>query len=157
MTLFKRFQASWPKMNQCTFSASYSDPAAKQALKAASHSVIATQQFVTSLLERNDQPHKDYKEFLELVAIFLGGTPAGGIRFRAPGATSEALDLEIAEDLDVPETVRSSADRRASSSRRISVCLFLIREKLVPSFRHHRSTNQRNRFPQRHMRVQTHQ
>ncbi len=90
VALFKRFQASWSRMNQNAFSAGYSDSAAKQALKAASHSVIATQQFVASLLERNDQPRDDYKEFLELVAIFLGGTPARGIRFRAPGATSEA-------------------------------------------------------------------
>ena len=89
MALFKRFQASWPRTNQSAFSAACSDPASKQALKAASRSVIATQQFVTSLLERNDQPRDDDKEFLELVAVFLHGTPAGGIRFRAPGATSE--------------------------------------------------------------------
>jgi len=36
------------------------------------------------------QPNDDYREFLELVAIFLGSVPARGVRFMAPGAMHHA-------------------------------------------------------------------
>ena len=32
----------------------------------------------------------DYEEFLQLALIFLGGTPSGGIKYRAPGAIHHA-------------------------------------------------------------------
>lgn len=31
-------------------------------------------------------PRDDYKEFLVLIIIFLGGVPLGGIKFKKPGA-----------------------------------------------------------------------
>ena len=36
------------------------------------------------------QPRDDYREFLELVVIFLGSVPARGVRFMAPGAMHHA-------------------------------------------------------------------
>ncbi|GBP85742.1 PiggyBac transposable element-derived protein 4 [Eumeta japonica] len=36
------------------------------------------------------QPRNDYKELLDLSCIFLGGTPPGGIKFKAPGAAHHA-------------------------------------------------------------------
>ncbi|GBP21071.1 hypothetical protein EVAR_11102_1 [Eumeta japonica] len=36
------------------------------------------------------QPRNDYKELLDLLCIFLGGTPPGGIKFKAPGAAHHA-------------------------------------------------------------------
>ncbi|XP_034248433.1 uncharacterized protein LOC117649636 [Thrips palmi] len=35
------------------------------------------------------QPRDDYKEFLQLTIIFLGGIPPGGISFRKPGALNK--------------------------------------------------------------------
>lgn len=40
-------------------------------------------------LDQN-QPRDDYKEFLELVVIFLGAVPKRGVRFLAPGAMHHA-------------------------------------------------------------------
>ncbi|CAH0552503.1 unnamed protein product [Brassicogethes aeneus] len=36
------------------------------------------------------QPREDYREILELLIIFLGGTPPRGVRFRSPGALHHA-------------------------------------------------------------------
>ena len=33
-----------------------------------------------------EQPRDDYREFLELCVIFLGGVPSQGIHFQIPGA-----------------------------------------------------------------------
>lgn len=38
----------------------------------------------------NQQPRDDYREFLELVLIFLGATPTSGIRFMTPGPMHRA-------------------------------------------------------------------
>ena len=37
-------------------------------------------------LQKVKQLREDYREFLERVIIFLGGTPPRGISFRGPGA-----------------------------------------------------------------------
>lgn len=49
----------------------------------------STIEFAMSYL-RESQPRDDYREFLELVKIFLGSVPERGIRFMAPGATHHA-------------------------------------------------------------------
>ena len=49
----------------------------------------STIEFAMSYL-RKSQPRDDYREFLELVIIFLGSVPERGIRFMAPGATHHA-------------------------------------------------------------------
>ena len=43
-------------------------------------------EFAMQTLQKVKQPREDYREFLELVIIFLGGTPPRGISFRGPGA-----------------------------------------------------------------------
>lgn len=43
-----------------------------------------------SCLFQESQPRGDYKEFLELAYIFLGGIPAKGIIFKTPGAVHHA-------------------------------------------------------------------
>ena len=37
------------------------------------------------VLQNRNVLRDDYKELVELIIIFLGGVPAGGIWFRAPG------------------------------------------------------------------------
>jgi len=39
------------------------------------------------------QPGDDYREFLELSVIFLGGTPARGVCFQPPGAMHHARGM----------------------------------------------------------------
>ena len=43
-------------------------------------------EFTFMTLQNEETPRDDYREFLELVLIFLGETPPKGIHFRAPGA-----------------------------------------------------------------------
>ena len=46
--------------------------------------------FYDSMLMSQQQPRDDDKELLELVIIYLGGTPKRGVRFLAPGPTHRA-------------------------------------------------------------------
>ena len=41
-------------------------------------------------LQKVKEPREDYRQFLDLVIIFLGGTPPRGISFRGPGAFHHA-------------------------------------------------------------------
>jgi len=43
-----------------------------------------------ALIFQTNFARDDYREFLELVCIYLGGTPARGVKFAAPGALHEA-------------------------------------------------------------------
>lgn len=47
------------------------------------------QALLPQFLFQNFQPREDYREFLELILIFLGETPPRGVRFRVPGAVSK--------------------------------------------------------------------
>ena len=47
-------------------------------------------EFAIQTLQKAKQPREDYREFLELVIIFLGGTPPRGISFRGQGAFHHA-------------------------------------------------------------------
>lgn len=84
--LFKRFREQWASINQETYNDASSDEFTLSELVNIRAEVIA---FCScQLLEY--QSRDDYRELLKLMIIFLGGTPAGGIKFRAPGPMSQA-------------------------------------------------------------------
>lgn len=82
--LFKRFKKEWINKNidQEKFSTWRTDANVYKILKDAADELLM---FAERQLQQ-DFPRDDYKEFLELIVIFLGGIPAKGIHFRQPGA-----------------------------------------------------------------------
>jgi len=80
--IFKRFKNNWNQIDQTKYSTWVSDNEVKKILHKVADDVII---FCTDDLNLN-LPRDDYKEFLELVIIFLGGIPPKGIHFKRPGA-----------------------------------------------------------------------
>lgn len=82
ISIFKRFKNKWNQIDQTKFSTWVSDTGVKKILHRVADDVII---FCKDALNQN-LPRDDYKEFLELVIIFLGGVPTKGIHFQRPGA-----------------------------------------------------------------------
>lgn len=82
ISLFKRFKEQWSFIDQGT----YETAAGMKEIESFQQQSIA---FAESHLQLY-QPRDDYREFLELVIIFLGGMPARGIHIIAPGALHAA-------------------------------------------------------------------
>ncbi|KAL4131631.1 hypothetical protein QTP88_008916 [Uroleucon formosanum] len=80
--IFKRFKNNWNQIDQTKYSTWVSDNEVKKILHIVADDVII---FCKDTLNQN-LPRDDYKEFLELVIIFLGGVPPKGIHFKRPGA-----------------------------------------------------------------------
>ncbi|KAL4090708.1 hypothetical protein QTP88_025495 [Uroleucon formosanum] len=80
--IFKRFKNNWNQIDQTKYSTWVSDNEVKKILHKVGDDVII---FCKDTLNQN-LPRDDYKEFLELVIIFLGGVPPKGIHFKRPGA-----------------------------------------------------------------------
>ena len=86
--LFKNFQNAWPTINKLNFVSGIETQYVRQTI---TDTVIQeTIKFSIDVLQREQQPREDYKEFLQLIIIFLGGTPPKNISFRAPGAFHHA-------------------------------------------------------------------
>jgi len=85
--LFKRFQGQWASIDQTTLRTGLEDPVVR--LKIADGIKEEVLAFAQQQLEEV-HPRDDYKELLQLTVIFLGGVPAGGIRFRAPAGLHRA-------------------------------------------------------------------
>lgn len=84
--LFQRFQLAWPKLNLNNFKPGIQDTKVSQHLNAFTECILTF-----CMTESNKiQCREDYREFLELVVIFLNGTPSCGISFRFPGAIHHA-------------------------------------------------------------------
>ena len=79
--IFKRFQKHWEYIDRADFK-----PADGDDITDIKDDTI---DFAIKHLECF-QPRDDYKEFLELVIIFLGGSPPRGVHFMAPGAIHHA-------------------------------------------------------------------
>jgi len=86
VSLFKIFQQYWTFLSQTSYEAGVGDEAVATALKEVKKNIIEFS--ITQL--REVQPRDDYREFLELVIIFLGGIPSRGVRFAMPGAIHHA-------------------------------------------------------------------
>ena len=84
--LFKRFQQHWPFIDRANFKPAALDLAVETLVAASRQDILA---FADDHLEL-EQPRDDYREFLELRVIFLGGTLSRGIHFQLPGAMHRA-------------------------------------------------------------------
>lgn len=85
VTIFKGFQKAWPKIDQTNFQSSINDQYVREKLQ----DVELTLEFCLNTLKEK-HPRDDYKEFLEVMITFLGGTRPGGNSFRMPGAFHQA-------------------------------------------------------------------
>ena len=80
--IFTRYQQYWMFVDQSRFETGMSSDAVSTSVQDIKES---TTEFAKGYL-RESQPRDDYREFLELVIIFLDSVPERGIRFIAPGA-----------------------------------------------------------------------
>ncbi|XP_044586532.1 uncharacterized protein LOC123266358 [Cotesia glomerata] len=84
--IFVRFQNSWKNIDQTKYETGIQDSIINKEVHGKKDEIISF--IVTELQKKHDRD--DYKELLELVLIFLGGTPKNGIKFRAPGPNHHA-------------------------------------------------------------------
>ena len=84
--LFKRFQTRWVFIDQERYDTSMSDDAIAGLLCDVKADII---KFANEQLEEQ-LPRDDYREFVELVLIFLGEIPRRGVRFMTPGPMHHA-------------------------------------------------------------------
>ncbi|XP_063974411.1 uncharacterized protein LOC135161076 [Diachasmimorpha longicaudata] len=77
--IFKRFQVQWSSIDKNDFSPGVHDATVKEALNDHMQQML---DFAEAQL-KGDTVRMDYKEFLELVVLFLGGNLPRGNRFRA--------------------------------------------------------------------------
>ena len=84
--LFKRFREKWRLIDRNNFKPASTDPLVEAFVTSARASIL---EFAQAQLEIQ-QPRDDYREFLELSVIFLGGAPTRGVRFQIPGAMHRA-------------------------------------------------------------------
>ncbi|KAK2710529.1 hypothetical protein QYM36_011904 [Artemia franciscana] len=84
--LFKRFQDYWRFIDTDKYETGI---AADDVARLVDDIKQSTIDFANKHLEQS-QPRDDYKEFLELVLIFLGATPARAVRFMSPEAMHHA-------------------------------------------------------------------
>jgi hypothetical protein len=84
--LYKRFKEQWQHVDLQRFEAASTDETVERLVISARSDIL---QFCMSSLEAQ-QPRDDYREFLELSVIFLGGIPSRGVRFQTPGAMHRA-------------------------------------------------------------------
>jgi len=122
--IFKRFQKHWEYIDQSNF---------KPAVVADdTHNSIADVKdeaidFAMKQLQ-TFQPRDDYRELLELVIIFLGGTPQRGIHFMAPGAIHHARWMAKALYVLKIYLFRDQFRLNAYENRGIrDVCVFIVR------------------------------
>lgn len=81
ITIFENFKNQWPVINTDNYLPGISHPRIIEFLG----DVAEVLTFAYNKIN-GSFPSSDYKEFLELVIIFLGGSPARGIKFAKPGA-----------------------------------------------------------------------
>ncbi|KAK2708995.1 hypothetical protein QYM36_014581 [Artemia franciscana] len=84
--IFTRYQQYWMFVDQSRFERGMSSDAVSTSVQDIEDS---TTEFAKGYLTES-QPRDDYREFLELVIIFLDSIPERGIRFIASGATHHA-------------------------------------------------------------------
>lgn len=85
--IFKRFQKCWDKIDTSMLKTGVNDDTFKSKLP--DNTLDEVLQFCMHHLTQL-HPREDYRELLNLTVIFLGGTPPGGIRLRAPAGLHRA-------------------------------------------------------------------
>lgn len=80
--LFNRFQNGWSKINVKNFMPGVGNLEIKQFISDYTETILKSiNDAIAKKICRDD-----YREVLDLIIIFLGGVPRGGINFRNPGA-----------------------------------------------------------------------
>lgn len=82
IAIFKKFKKQWPVINTENYIPGISHP---RVIEILGDNVAEVLTFANNKINEAF-PRNDYKEFLELVIIFLGGSPPRGIKFTKPGA-----------------------------------------------------------------------
>jgi hypothetical protein len=80
--LFKRFRDKWRLIDHTNFKPASTDSFVEAIVTSHRFDIM---EFAKSYMEVQ-QPRDDYREFLEISYIFLGGVPVRGLRFQVPGA-----------------------------------------------------------------------
>ncbi|KAL4141447.1 hypothetical protein QTP88_004085 [Uroleucon formosanum] len=86
MAIFKSFQLAWITMDTKMFNSGIENCIVMGSVNDVCDDII---KFSIDRLEEN-HPRDDYREFLELTVIFLGGILPNGIHFKKPGAIHHA-------------------------------------------------------------------
>jgi len=84
--LFKRFQEHWTSVDTNEYEPGIVNSDVASLVEDIRQSII---HYANTYLEQK-LPKDDYKEFLELVIVFLGSAPARGVSFMSPGAMHHA-------------------------------------------------------------------
>ena len=84
--IFKRFQSQWQSIDRSNYQTAASDAEISSSVSGVASDVIA---FANAQLEQF-QPRDDYQELLQLTVIFLGGTLAKDMSFKAPAGLHRA-------------------------------------------------------------------
>ncbi|XP_057336479.1 uncharacterized protein LOC130675041 [Microplitis mediator] len=90
--IFNRFRNNWSMIDTTNYEIGIEDEAIKNILFEKKDEILI---FIEDQFE-NRHPRDDYREFLELSYIFLGGIPKSGVKFKAPGAMHHARWLSKA-------------------------------------------------------------
>jgi hypothetical protein len=119
IAIFKRFQQNWQFIDQ----RNYETGASLAATASCKYRVIAFAECQLKLC----QPRDDYREFLELAIIFLGGIPPRGVHFCAPGVMHHARWMAKALYTFKIWMFRSQFSLTGREEKGLrDVCLFLI-------------------------------
>lgn len=84
--LFRKFRDFWKSIDQTKYDIGISDDFVNESLEDVKQQIL---DFCIEYLKK-DLIRDDYKEFLELVVIFLGGKSSGTVTFHPPGAIHHA-------------------------------------------------------------------
>ena len=122
--MFRRFQKRWQSIDLGVYQTGMDDTEVSSKIADIKDDVI---EFAKIQLCET-QPRDDYKEFLELSVIFLGGVPDRGIHFMAPGAMHHARWMsKVLYSLKV-WMFRSQFDLRPKELKGLQdVCIFAVR------------------------------
>lgn len=118
---FKKFQQAWANINKTNFKPGVLDTTVKKAL----NDTTSTLTFAQKSLQQDQQPREDYRELLELLVCFLGGTPPRGIFFRVPGAFHHARWMAKAIYCIKMFLFREEFDLGAEECGIRDICIFL--------------------------------
>lgn len=122
--LFKRFQIEWNKMDLTKFSCGVEDDEVKIILNDV---ICNVKTFCSNELKQN-YSRDDYKEFLELALIFLGGDEQSKITFKTPGAIHHARWLAKALYSFKIYLFRKQFKLTKTEEKGLrDICIFLIR------------------------------
>ncbi|XP_044578537.1 uncharacterized protein LOC123261109 [Cotesia glomerata] len=92
LPIFKRLRDNWEKIDKSAYEIGTEDKDIALILNQRKDDIL---DFIENQL-KNHHPRNDYKEFLELSCIFLGGIKSHRAEFKAPGAFHHARWLSKA-------------------------------------------------------------